>query len=363
MHLLKHTALAAVATLLLLGSARADKSFAKIADDVNQKTVKLFGSGGFKGLVAYGTGILVSPEGHILTVANHLLDTPDLRVHLADGRRFHAKLVATEPLLDVALIQIEGVKNLPYFDVPEAAKKPVVDTGTGILAFSNEFEVATRDEPMSIMRGLVSSYSKLHGRRGIFDASFRGEVYIVDGIICNPGAAGGPVTTRKGELLGIIGRELRNTLTDTWVNYAMPIQSRVEAKQDDKVVSVTLAEFVELAKAGKYAQLVKKEKNEGPGGYSGIVLVPNILERTPPYIDAVTPNSPAAKAGFKPDDLIVYVNGEQVGSIKAFFDLVGRAPPGTEFRIDVRRKVEENDKLVTLELKIAEWPAKAAPKK
>ena len=84
----------ALAAVLAAGAtARGQESFAKPADDVNKKMVKLFGSGGFKGLASYGTGMIVSKEGHILTVASHLLDTQDLRVHLYDGRRFHAKVV------------------------------------------------------------------------------------------------------------------------------------------------------------------------------------------------------------------------------------------------------------------------------
>ena len=102
----------------------------------------------------HGLGILVSLDGYILTVYSHMLDTQDLRVHLWDGTRYHGEVVAMEPELDVALIKIGSDKEkiddaLPYFDVFEAAKQPVADAGTSIVAFSNQFEIATRDEPMS----------------------------------------------------------------------------------------------------------------------------------------------------------------------------------------------------------------------
>ena len=74
--------------------------------------VKLFGSGGFTGLVSYGTGVLVSPDGYVLTVAGHMLDTQDLRVHLSDGRRFHAKVAVIEPELDAALVKIDKAQDL-----------------------------------------------------------------------------------------------------------------------------------------------------------------------------------------------------------------------------------------------------------
>ena len=154
---------AVLAALLAAAPARADDSFAAVAEQVNGKLVKLFGAGGIRGLASYGTGIVVSPDGYILTVQSHILDTQDLRVHLADGTRYHAKVVATEPELDVALLKIgsdkEKVEDLPYFDVVEAAKKPLADPGTGILAFSNLYQIATRDDPLSVQRGVISSYS------------------------------------------------------------------------------------------------------------------------------------------------------------------------------------------------------------
>src|ERR1700730_17192552 len=82
--------------------ARADQSFADVSEEVNSKLVKIFGTGGFKGLVDYATGVVVSPDGYILTVFSLMLDTPDLIVHLHDGRRIPAKVVVVEPELDLA---------------------------------------------------------------------------------------------------------------------------------------------------------------------------------------------------------------------------------------------------------------------
>src|SRR5262245_6093304 len=102
---------AAVALLVLAGPCRADDSFAAVAEQINQKVCKVYGSGGIRGLASYGSGIVVSPDGYILTVASHLLDTQDLRVHLYDGTRYHAKVVAVEPELDVALVKIGNDKD------------------------------------------------------------------------------------------------------------------------------------------------------------------------------------------------------------------------------------------------------------
>src|SRR5262245_30194009 len=87
--------------------AAAQDRYEAITTQVNQRMVKVFGSGGFRGVVAYGTGLVISPDGFVLTAAGSLLDTQELRVHLSDGRRCQAKVVVVEPALDAALIKVE----------------------------------------------------------------------------------------------------------------------------------------------------------------------------------------------------------------------------------------------------------------
>jgi serine protease Do len=343
--------------IAILGTALAAVTFAQqpftpVAASVNKRLVKLFGAGGFKGLPHYGTGILVSEKGHILTVNNHILSTTDLRVHLYDGRFYQARVVAREPELDLALVRIDAdVDFLPYYDISKAAAQPLAEPGDWILACSNQFNIAVRDEPMSVQRGVIAAYAELRGRRGIFEAPFVGEVYFVDAIANNPGAAGGAIVNRKGELLGITGRELKNTLSDTWINYAVPVQAAVEILRDEKLQKVNVATFVKEAIAGTYKQSEKRTRADR-GGYHGIVLVPNAVGVTPPYVEEVLPESPAAKAGLRPDDLIVYIDGELVPSIKLFRDIMKQVGPGTEVKLDVQRA----NKLLSVKLKVAEQP-------
>jgi serine protease Do len=318
-------------------------SLAVLTEQVNRKLVKIFGAGGFRGLNAYGTGVVVSADGFVLTVASPLLDS-ELLVHLSDGRRLRARLIVTEPELDAALIKIENVDDLPFFDVATAGRTPQAQPGDSVLAFSNEFEIATREEPLSVQHGVVAACSKLHGRRGIFEAPYQGDVYILDAITNNPGAAGGAVTNRKGELLGLVGKELRNSLSNTWINYAVPVQ--------------VLASFVEKGRKGEYKPVVRHKPSDGPRGYHGILLVPNVVERTPPFIEETLPGSPAAKAGLQPDDLIVYVDGEKIASIREFRDIVDKARPGTVFKLEVRR----GDRLATVDLKLEPMPARPGAK-
>jgi S1-C subfamily serine protease len=354
---------AAVAACLALlpgpSAAPAQQPLTNVVREVNKKLVKLYGAGGFKGLPSYGTGILISPDGWILTVNSHILNTADLRIHLYDGSVYLGNVVYKEPAFDIALVQIderEKVDKLPYFDFAKAAAAPVAQPGEWVLAFSNQFNIATRDEPMSVQRGVIAAHTALHGRKGVFRAPFEGEVYFSDAIMNNPGAAGGALTNARGELLGIIGRELKNTLSDTWINYAIPAQAKVEAIPEgkDKAVTVTLADFVRQGMARKYKAInvVGKDKKEG-GGYTGIVLVPNAVSVTPPYVEEVIPGSPAAKAGLRPDDLIVYIEGELVPSVRQYREIMRfAARPNEELTIDVPR----GNKRLSSRLKVGARP-------
>src|SRR5438309_7968277 len=154
--MIRNLTIAFVALLVAISAVRAQDSVTKVTAGVNQKMVKLFGIGVFKGLPSYGSGILVSEKGHILTVNNHILNTPGLLVHLYDGRQYQAKVLAREPELDVALLKIDDEVNfLPHFEFDKEAVRPLAENGDWILAFSNQFKIALRDEPMSVQRGVV----------------------------------------------------------------------------------------------------------------------------------------------------------------------------------------------------------------
>jgi serine protease Do len=345
---------AIIVVLLIASAAPAQQPLTPVASEVNKKIVKLYGAGGFKGLPSYGTGILVSPKGHIITINNHICSTLDIRVHLYDGRLYHAKVISREPELDVAVLRIEEeVDFLPHYDFAKAAGGPRAEPGDFVLGFSNCFQIATRDEPMTVQRGIISAITELRGRIGMFDAPFGGEVYFLDTVMCNPGSAGGALTNRKGDLLGILGREYKNKLSDTWINYAIPIQATVEIQRKEKAAKVSMAEFIDLSIKGKYEPSDDRDKGKkDKGGYHGIVFVVNAVPTTPPYVEEVLPDSPAAKAKLRPDDLVVYVDGELVTSIKVFREMMRHKGPTETVKLEVQR----GNRLVSVELTLGQQP-------
>ena len=107
---------------------------ASIVDTIEQvqpKIVKIYGAGGFHGLEAYQSGILISSAGHILTVFSHVLDTDYITAVLADGRKFEAKLLGADPRLEVAVLKIDAA-GLPCFDLGKAANVDGRRPGAGL---------------------------------------------------------------------------------------------------------------------------------------------------------------------------------------------------------------------------------------
>ncbi|MFG0333942.1 MAG: S1C family serine protease [Maioricimonas sp. JB049] len=288
-----------------------------------QRVVKIFGAGGIANLHAYGTGFLVSDEGHIVTVWSHVLDGDVVTVVLNNGRRFYGKVLGAEPQLDLAVLKIDAT-DLPYFDLDEAA---TASPGARVLGFGNLFKVATGDEPVSVLHGVVSAVTELTARRGRYEVPYDGPVYIVDAVTNNPGSAGGVLTTWDGRLLGMIGRELRDTESHLWINYAIPI-----AELRDAVHSI---------RTGDFTPRDDVETTDNPQRYGaidfGLVLVPDVVFRTPAYVDDVLPGSAASRVGLQPDDLIVFVNGELVHSIKTLAAALGRLEAEDDLRLTIRR--------------------------
>ena len=117
----------------------------------------------------------------------------------------------------------------------------------------------------------------------------------------------------------------------------------------------SIATFVKKAMDDKYVESTKRAKID-KGGYHGIVLVVNAVSSTPPYVEEVMPGSPAAKMGLRPDDFILYVEGESVPTIKTFREALKLYGPDDEIRLQFQR----GNKLENVKLKLSNQPKQAA---
>ena len=319
----------ALTTLFLTStpSVRAEAPLGKWVRDAQKRVVKIYGAGGLKGLEAYQSGFLVSPEGHIATAWSYVLDVEPI-VLLDDGRRFESKIVGFEPSLELAVLKIEATET-PFFELKQ---ERTVDWGDPVIAVSNLFNIATGNEPASVMQGTVASITDLNARRGTFKTPYRGKVLILDLIANNPGAAGGAVIDSSGQLAGMLGKELRDSTTGVWLNYAVPASA----------LRTTIGDIIAGRKttvANSATATLPRKDSHNPG-FLGLVMVPDVLETTPAYIDTVAPNSPAARVSLRPDDLILLVNGQRVDSQRTLRSLLRTIDRRDDVELTVQRDTE-----------------------
>jgi serine protease Do len=128
----------------------------------------------------------------------------------------------------------------------------------------------------------------------------------------------------------MLGKELRSSVTGTWLNYALPVGAFAPTVDDMLTGRFTPPELTEL------------DRPDNPLSFAalGIVLVPDVVTRTPPYVDRLLPDSPAAKAGIRPDDLLVTINAQVAASCRAAMKLVERLDVDAEVQIGVLRDNE-----------------------
>jgi serine protease Do len=278
-----------------------------VVELVQPRIVKIYGAGGLRGLEAYQSGFLISAEGHVLTAWSYVLDTDFVTVTLDDGRRFDGQVLGADPRLELALLKIDAT-DLPFFNLNESVE---LQAGDRVLAFSNLYGVAYGNESASVQHGIVSAEATLSARRGAYESPYQGPVYVLDAMTNNPGAAGGALTDRQGRLAAILGKELRNSLDNTWLNYAIPV-AQLQTAIDD----------IRAGRTRPRSDDDSKRKPADPVTLDvlGVVLISDVLYKTPPFVHRVVVGSPADKAGLKADDLILYVNNRLASSCKGLRD-------------------------------------------
>lgn len=309
-------------------------SFRNVVRQVQSKLVKIVGSGGVRGWGSYQSGVCISEDGYVLTSWSYVLESDDVTVTLDDGQSFTATLVGYDPRIEIAILKIDA-NGLSHFKLDSAVTAKL---GARVLAFSNLYGVATGDEPVSVQTGVVSAITKLSSRRGAFKSAYNGDVYLVDAIINNPGANGGVLCDRKGRLLGVIGKELRDNSLDTWLNFGIPISSIASSVQEIRDGQTIVQDRSDQRKPSEPMTL----------DLLGLVLVPNVVDRTPPFIDRIVSDSVAATADLRADDLVISVNNKLCPSIKALNEELEYVDRDAKIRLTVRR----NNEFIDIELNL-----------
>jgi len=282
------------------------------------KMAKVFGASAGK-VEGFATGIIVSKDGLILSSQGVFLDGRQVKVVLSDGAEHVATILKRDRETQLSLLKIQA--ETPDFF--ELSKKSVGQKGDWVIALSNAFKVADKDEPVSAMLGVISLRTTMEARLTKRDVAYRGELVLIDAITSNPGASGGAVVTPYGQLVGIIGKIINSSETNTRLNYAVP--------------NSVLYEFVagKASVTGETQPLTEKQDVD-----FGVVLFKLGGRNNPAYIDRVVRGSPAAKAKLKSDDMIVSIAGEKIGNLKDYAEALKSLRPEEEVLMIVKRGVE-----------------------
>lgn len=311
--------LSIVTTSQGVGQTDARTSFIQQTIDAAQpKMVKVYGAGAGR-VEGFATGILVSDDGEILTSQGVFLDGRQVKVVLADGQEFVATIMKRNRVHQLSLLKIQA--STPDFF--ELSPDPVGEVGDWVIAICNAFKVADKDEPISATLGVISLRTTMKAQLTKRDVAYDGPLVLIDAITSNPGAAGGAVLTAEGQLVGIVGKIINSSDTNTRLNYAVP--------------SSVLADFV----AGKLIpEFTTQAKTEGGKADLGLVLFKFGGRNNPAYIDRVIRGSPAAKAKLRADDMIVSIGGDKVGNVRDYARVLDALRPGEEVLMIVKRGVE-----------------------
>jgi serine protease Do len=266
-----------------------------------------------------GSGVIVSPDGYIIT-NNHVIDGGGkVEVSLNNKRTYKAKVVGKDPYTDLALLKIEadGLQPLVY------ANSDNVQVGEWVLAVGNPFNLTS-----TVTAGIVSA----KGRNiNILQGMYSIESFIQTDAVVNPGNSGGALVNMKGELVGINAAIMSET--GAYEGYSFAIPSNLVRK-----IMADLKEFG-IAQRALLGVRIKDVDNEIAADFN-LGNVEGVLVRT------VDPGSGAEEAGLQMNDIIIGVNGTKTASVPALQEQIARFRPGDTVALDIirnGRKIRKDD--------------------
>jgi serine protease Do len=275
-----------------------------------------------------GSGIIISPDGYIVT-NNHVVDgAMQIKVTLNDRRVLKAKLIGTDKMTDLAVLKVDAT-GLPSAAWGDSSK---LQPGQTVLAFGSPFGYFQ----FSVTRGIISA---LNRPNPYSDDPRRPGNFIQTDAAINPGNSGGALVNAHGEIIGINTFIISNSGSFAGAGFAIPAQ-------------VARATADQLIKNGKVEH-----------GYLGIGMndvTPdnahffNLDEASGAVVSQVTPDSPASKGGVQTGDVITRLNGEKMVNSGALQVAVSEMTPGTKIALGVIR----DGKPVTLNLTVGELHGK-----
>lgn len=289
--------------------------------------------------MASGSGVIISPDGYIVT-NNHVVEKADkITVATNDHRQFQAKVIGTDPNTDLALIKIDA-KDLPIVRLGNSDDTKV---GEWVLAVGNPFNLTS-----TVTAGIISAKGRQIGIIGSEDqnqnpfgrTSNRGPVaskaiesFIQTDAAINPGNSGGALVNTKGELIGINSAIASQTGSYEGYGFAIPINLAKKVLNDIERYGAVKRGYVGISFTALDPDVAQEL---------------NISNTTGLYVRSLVPGGAAEQAGIKAGDIITKVGGQPAYEGSDLQERVGEMKPGDKLNLTVLRNGEEKNFTVTL---------------
>ena len=275
---------------------------------------------------AGGSGVIISPDGYIVTNNHVIEEATKLKVKLNDGRTFDAKLIGTDPTTDVALIKIEG-EDLPTL---KFGNSDDLRLGEWVLAIGSPFNLQS-----TITAGIVSAKAR---HLGVIDEDFPVESFIQTDAAVNPGNSGGALVNTRGELVGI--NTVIKSSTGSYIGYSFAVPETIVRK-----VVMDLKEYgvAQRAMLGVSYRPIDEAFVEQMGEELGIKQTGGL------YVNEIVAGSAAEDAGLRKGDIITAIDGVQTNDSSVLTEKIAQKRPGDKVMISYKRN--DSDKKVEVKLK------------
>ncbi|POY37111.1 serine protease [Solitalea longa] len=275
---------------------------------------------------ASGSGVIVTPDGYIVT-NNHVVDDADeIQVVLNDKRSYKAKLIGKDPNTDLALIKVEG-KDLPFIKYGNSDN---VKVGEWVLAVGNPFNLTS-----TVTAGIISAKARNIGiLSNQNDPDARPiEAFIQTDAAINPGNSGGALVNTNGELVGVNAAIASQTGAYEGYGFAIPVNLVKKVINDILNFGTVQRGYLGVQFNENNAELAEKK---GLKTFNGV------------YVESVMEGGAAAAAGIKSGDLITKIEGNLITSGSDLQEQIGLHRPGDAINLTVLRNGSEKDYKVIL---------------
>ena len=267
---------------------------------------------------ATGSGVIISPDGYIVT-NNHVVNGADeLTVTLNDNREYSARIIGTDPNTDLALIKVNG-KNLPTLPIGDSDNLKV---GEWVLAVGNPYNLSS-----TVTAGIVSAKARSMGGEGSNGPQISS--FIQTDAAINPGNSGGALVNAKGELVGI--NAMLYSQTGSYSGYGFAIPTTIMVKVQRAVLGIRGGDVLNYINAQK-----DEKKDVDLGTNEGV------------YVAEVTEGSSASAAGIVKGDVITEADGKKITKMSELQELLSKKRPGEKVTLTYLHNKSKHSKTVTL---------------